>query len=224
MSAVRIRSTLVYKQRMSDQEQIIFKKIRAYKRKFFLNLALRGLIISLGAILGIFLIVNALEYSIHFNSVVRAGLLILLVGSTVALLGYYVFWPLYKFYTSNRSMEDDQAAIQIGSFFPNIHDKLLNIIQLSKSSIASQSLARAGILQKSKDIERIDFSQAVPVKANKKYIPYLLVPFFILIVLLVFTPALITSSTTRIVKFNETFEPVAPFNFNLQNQDFAAII
>ncbi|TRX58870.1 hypothetical protein FNH22_12380 [Fulvivirga sp. M361] len=119
-------------------------------------------------------------------------------------------------------MNDEVAARKIGTYFPEIGDKLLNIIQLNYNSNKGISLAQAGILQKSKAVGHVEFTQAVPLQHNRRYLSYFAAPFLILITLLVFSPALITSSTTRIIKFNEEFLPSAPFEFNLDNKELQA--
>lgn len=200
------------------EEKKIFDKIKAYKKKFFLNLLIKGSLIALTSILAIFLFVNALEYLLHFDTTTRAGLLIFLLTSALILLVVNIITPAVKLYRSDSSMADFEAARKIGGYFPQISDKLLNIIQLSKIDNASE-LVRAGVVQKSTGLESIDFSSAVIIRNNRKYLSYFVVPFLILCSLLIVSPDVITSSTTRLVKFNETFLPEAPFDFIPENKD-----
>ena len=205
-----------------EEENKIFDKLKAYKQKFFLNLLIKGTLISLASILGIFLLVNTLEYFLHFNSTVRALLFALLLLSSLALLVVYILIPAVKLYRSNASMADYDAARNVGGFFPQVSDKLLNVIQLSNNYQGDSSLLKAGIIQKSAGLQNVEFSKAVVLNTNRRYLPYFVVPLIILLALLVVSPHVITNSTTRIVKFNETFEPLAPFDFNLENSEMTA--
>ncbi|MEM9389584.1 MAG: hypothetical protein AAGA02_03875, partial [Bacteroidota bacterium] len=205
-----------------EEENKIFDKLKAYKQKFFLSLLIKGVLISLASILGIFLLVNTLEYFLRFDSTVRASLFALLLLSSVALLVLYILIPAIKLYRSNVSMADYDAARNIGGFFPQISDKLLNVIQLSRNDQNDSSLLKAGIVQKSAGLRNVEFSKAVVLTTNRRYLPYFVVPLIILLALLVVSPHVITNSTTRIVRFNETFEPVAPFDFNLENSEMTA--
>ena len=45
-------------------------------------------------------------------------------------------------------MSDEEASIQVGKFFPEIGDKLLNTLQLKKLSREENSLLEASIAQK----------------------------------------------------------------------------
>ncbi len=200
----------------------IFTKLRAYKRKFFLNFLIKGALISCASILAIFILVNTLEHFLHFNSLVRALLLISLILSSTILIFIYLLIPAFRLYRSNTSMNDYDAAKNIGLFFPQISDKLLNIIQLSNNQGTGSSLVKAGIAQKSAAMKSVEFKDAVTLKANRRYVPYVITSLFVLLVLLLFNPQVITSSTSRIVQFNRTFEPVAPFQFNLENEKLTA--
>ncbi len=207
---------------MSDQEKVIYNRLKQYKKRYFVNLAIRGTLISLTFILSVFLIINTLEYSLRFDTLFRGVLLLILVITTLYFLIRYVITPFFRLVKSDDSMNDEVAARNIGTFFPHIGDKLLNIIQLKRIRQDDPSLIEAGIIQKSKALEGIEFAEAVPLKHNNRYIRYLAAPFLILLVVLIFSPTFITSSTTRIIKFNEDFKPVAPFEFNLLNDELLA--
>ena len=81
---------------MSDQEKIIYSRLKKYKRKYFVNLAIRGSLISLTFILSMFLVINTLEYSMRFDTLVRGVLLLVLILTTLYFLTRYVITPLYK--------------------------------------------------------------------------------------------------------------------------------
>ncbi|MEM6524355.1 MAG: hypothetical protein AAF693_11200 [Bacteroidota bacterium] len=204
-----------------EPEKEIFKKLKAYKRKFFLNSLIKGVLISLASILIIFLFVNTLEYFLHFNGTIRALLLTILLVSSALLITIYGLIPALRLYRSDTSMEDYEAARNIGAFFPQVSDKLLNIIQLSRSN-SNESLLRAGIAQKSTTLESVEFKEAVVLKTNKKYVPFFVIPLTIILGILIINPRAITNSTTRIVQFNKTFEPVAPFEFQIENSEMTA--
>lgn len=207
---------------MGEKEKIISEKLKAYKKKYYLNLVLRGTIIALALILSIFFVVNALEYSFRFGSVVRACLLFLLIVTGLVSMAKFVVNPLLKVLNIGKGLSNEDAARQIGGFFPEISDKLLNIIQLQNNQTGDMTLVNAGINQKSEGIVDFTFSKAVEVKENKKYLGYLIVPILLIILAVVISPSFITDSTTRIVKFQEDFEPIAPFKFDVSNTSFQA--
>lgn len=204
---------------MTDNERHIQSNLRSYRRKYYLNLALRGLIISLGLTLSIFLVVNTLEYSFRFSSVIRAVLLFSFILAGVYALCAYVFLPLYRMVSTRHGMSNEEAASRIGSVFPEIGDKLLNVIQLKKYQ---GSLVEASISQKTESIRKYKFQDAIDISQNKRYLKYLFIPLSIIVLALILSPAFITSSSSRIIHFNNEFIPEAPFDFNLVNKELLA--
>ncbi|MBL7842574.1 MAG: hypothetical protein JNK44_01835 [Cyclobacteriaceae bacterium] len=114
-------------------------------------------------------------------------------------------------------MGEEDSARLIGSYFPQIQDRLVNLIQLINLK-QSSSLAVASVQQKSNVFEPIRFDSAIDLGQNKKYIKFLAVPLGIILLLALFNKNILTQSTHRIVNFNQQFTPQAPFNFAVQNQ------
>ena len=52
-----------------ENTRILINKLRAYKKKFYMNLMLKGALIALTLLFGAFLIFNTLEYNLHLGSV-----------------------------------------------------------------------------------------------------------------------------------------------------------
>lgn len=206
---------------MSETEKNILKKIGNFKKKYYLNLVIKGIILSLSLIISAFIAINTLEYSFRLISLVRATLLFSFIGLSGYFLIKLIIVPLYRMGRPN-SMNDLQAAQKIGKYFPEVDDRLLNIIQLKNDKLFSDALKLASIRQTSKNIAHIDFSEAIKISENKQYLKYLGIPLAVMILILVFSPSFFTNSTERIIRFDEEFVPKAPFTFNLGNNDLLA--
>ncbi|HCZ36914.1 MAG TPA: hypothetical protein DHV26_13415, partial [Cytophagales bacterium] len=124
-------------------------------------------------------------------------------------------WIVYK-----KGLGKEESARLIGSYFPHVSDKLINLLQLSAQG--NNALAEAGISQKAISMQDIAFESAIDLKSNRKYLRYLLIPFGVIVVLLIFNSGIFTESTKRIVQFNQEFSPQAPFKFNVQNKSLSA--
>jgi hypothetical protein len=134
----------------------------------------------------------------------------------------WILIPVARLLNLHKPLSDEEAATQIGRYFPEVSDKLLNTLQLSKISATDNSLLQASIEQKTKELSVVPFSKAVDFKENKKYLRYLLPPVGVIILILMFVPQLFTESTTRILRYKETYLPKAPFTFALQNKELKA--
>ncbi|MGB3467914.1 MAG: ATPase, partial [Cyclobacteriaceae bacterium] len=200
-----------------SNRKIIHEKLRNYKKKFFINKLIKGVILLIAIFCAIYLIINVLEFSFRFNSIVRTVIFFL----SLALIGVFTFrwiaWPVYQLLTLDKQLSDEEAANQIGNYFPDIQDKLINLLQLEKLTDSQNQLIAASIAQKTDGIKLVPFEKAVETKSNRKYLKYLLYPGIGILLILLFVPSLFTESTTRIINYEKEFVPEAPFAFNITN-------
>jgi len=198
----------------------ISEKINSFKKRYYLNLLIRGSIFTLSAILVYFIIASLLEYNLWLGRRAR----FLIFASFFALVGWCIFrflkeplaWWIY-----HKGLGEEESAKLIGRFFPSVGDKLLNVIQLASSQERSV-LLDAGISQKAISFKDISFETAIDLKENKRYLKYFLIPFLLILILWIVNHGIFTQSTTRIVKFNQEFSPEAPFRFVIQNENLQA--
>ena len=194
------------------------KNIEDYKRKYYLNLIIKGSISAISIFLAIFYFVNILEYLGNFSTVPRAIFFYTLILALGASFYYWIFKPLYKLLNKQQQISDQDAAFQIGSYFPQIKDKLLNALQL-ESMEKNTDLIDASLQQRETGITGINFSDAIDLRTNKKYLKYLTIPIVFIIVTLLVKPDFFIVSTPRIINYTEKYELKAPFNFIIQNED-----
>lgn len=193
-------------------------QLKAYKQKFYKNKAIKGSILLLAFMLSFFVLTNTLEFSARFDSTGRAILFYGFLLGSLAFFLVYVGKYLWVLKNSKAQLSNEEAARQIGQHFPEVSDKLLNIIQLETLSDSQNELLLASINQKSQQISMIPFASAIDYSKNRKYFRYAVIPASIIILLLVFIPQFITESSARIIRYNEEFIPEAPFSFAVTNE------
>ena len=143
--------------------------------------------------------------------------------------------PLLKLISFGKRINRYQAAEIIGSFFPEISDRLKNTLQLKDSLDSNEGnieLLRASVAQRSENLNVISFSKAINYQDNKKYLKYLLPVFLLFSSVYYFAPNWVLEGTERVVNYTEEYKPKAPFSFHLQNtnlqieegQDFKVVI
>lgn len=202
-------------------ENLLTGKLRAYKRKLYLSRLIKGLIIALILIFGLISFTGVLEFSFNFDTTVRKvlffGLLLLFTGA----IAYWIVIPLLYLSGVLPPISDENASREIGKYFPEIDDKLLNTIQLSKDN-GESDLIIASINRRMDDMKLVPFAKAVDFSINWKYARIL----GILIVIVVLTslafPSAIVDSSKRIVNYNKEYIPEAPFTFSLENESLNA--
>lgn len=183
---------------------------------------IKGVLICFSLTLSLFILINSLEYTIQFGINVRTFLFFFYTITSIVLVGVYVGKPLIKLLDLKSAIEDESAAKIIGQHFPEIKDKLLNIIQLRKSKYEVGSLAFAGISQKIEQLPDVKFDKAISNDSSIKVLPWVIIPIIILLGILVSKPEVITSSAKRITNYNVNYVPEAPFDFAVMNSSLEA--
>ena len=198
----------------------IHEKIRSFKRKYYLNIFIRGAILSLSILASYFLVAALVEYNLWLSPWAR--FLIFFTFLAVAVFCTYRFLkePL-RWWIVKRGMDEEQSAKIIGSHLPHVSDRLLNLIQLS-SSKSDSALTYASIQQKSQDFAPIQFDSFIDIRENRKYLRYLIIPFIAIFAIIIFNSSILTLSTQRIVNFTQQYSPQAPFKFNVADKSLTA--
>ena len=208
---------------MKNDFNILQKKIADFVKKYYKNQMLKGLIISLSIIAALFLVINLIEYFSWSSVLVRTVIFYSFIAVVTGVLIYYVFIPLFKILHIGKTISREEAAQLIGKHFPEVSDRLLNVLQLHEqideaSDKEELELLLAGIDQKSADLTPVPFTKAVKLSENKRYLPYFLPTAIIILLILIITPAFITEPSKRIVHHNAYYEKPLPYTISVLNK------
>ncbi|MBC8266167.1 MAG: hypothetical protein H8E84_04300 [Flavobacteriales bacterium] len=210
---------------MKNTTQHLFDKLNEFISKFYKNQLIRGGIYSASVLLIFFLVFSVLEYYSQFDIIVRSILFWTYVIINAFILYRFVIVPLLHLYRYGKIMSMEKAAEIIGKHFSGVDDKLLNVLELNKMSEDDNTLIQASINQKISEISSFSFSAVINFSENKKYTKWIAFP--LLIVLFFFASGnkhILTESSARIIKHNTFFEPKAPFNFIIDEENLEVIM
>jgi hypothetical protein len=196
-------------------------EIYRYKRKFYTNQLIKGLLITLGFGLGVYILFTSIEYFGRMSSIARGTMFFGYLLFMLSLSYRYILLPLLLLFHLKNGLSDEDAARKIGSHFPAISDRLLNYLQL-KSLAQSNMLAQASLEQRSERLSSVSFAQAIDYTENKSHLRILLPSLIVAIAIAVFVPQLFTAGTQRIISYSEEFAPVAPFSFSIDENQLIA--
>ena len=210
---------------METNYQLLLRKLNEFIRRYYSNEALKGIILSVGLAGLFFLIFVLLEYFGTFGTTVRTVFFWTYILLFVAILARWIAVPLFKLFRIGKTLSYEEAARIIGAHFREVSDVLLNTLQLKNNQerCVSPELIEAGINQKIKQLAPVPFKLAVSYKTAVKYLRYGVPPVAILLLLFMINPAVVTKPAERIVKYNESFVPPAPFRFEIVNPTLKAI-
>ena len=207
---------------MRQSQHILMQNLDKFIRKYYLNRLLRGSIILLCGWSLYLLFILVLEYSFRFGSIVRTSIFFSLLLWSVWLLWTFILVPLFELFHLRKGLSKKQAAKIIGDHFPEVGDRLLNVLELEQFG-ESHALAMASIEQKASSISHLPFTDAVSIKKNLKQMWWLAIP------VLIFAgfqwsgkSAVLAESGSRILQFQKEFVPPAPFAFEVMNEPLLA--
>ena len=142
-------------------------ELEAFKRKFYLNLLVRGLLVAGGLLLTFFVVFNGLEYFLYLPTVVRGGLLFGFIGLTVYSFVRWIWQPLSALTNLRRLLSDEQAARRVGELFPEVQDRLLNALQLQGQALHNALIA-ASLEQRAAQLDKFSFAEGINIQQQSK--------------------------------------------------------
>lgn len=207
---------------MSQDIDIIIKKLDAFIRKYYANLVIKGVIISATVISALMLTFAVSEYFGYFSSAVRTFIFYTLSSIFAISFIFLILIPLLKIYKIGKIISYKEASRILAKHFDFLEDKLENTLELASLDDypnANKELLLASIKQRTETLKPVPFKTAVSFKTGLKYSKYLGVVVALGIAVFMLWPAALSEGTERIVNFDKDYEPKAPFNFELLNKE-----
>lgn len=201
----------------------IQSKLEQFIKKYYTNELIKGIILFFTIGLLFLILTLLIEHFFWLNSSDRTVLFWLFIIVELALFFNFILKPIAKLFKLQKGINYQDASKLIGNHFPDVNDKLTNVLQLHSTNSDSELLL-ASIDQKSADLSPIPFKLAINFKQNSKYLKYAAIPLFIFLITVVFGKMnWFTDSYKRVVNYQTAYEQPAPFQFFVLNQDMQAV-
>ncbi len=201
--------------------QAVLAQLEAFKQRLYLNLLLRGAILTGGLLLTFFLAFTLLEYFLYLPYAGRAALLFGFLAALFYTFGRWLWAPLAGFLHLRRLLTDEQAARRVGEYYPEVQDKLLNALQLHREA-GNNELIAASLEQRAAQLVPFRFPERVRLTENRPLLKYLLPPLALVLLVLITYPAIFVEGSERIIHYQRHYAPKAPFQFVLKNRQLRA--
>lgn len=206
-----------------EKFNIIEQKLLQFSKKYYTNKLIKGsiLFISLGLIYLFFTLF--IEYFLWLKPNARTILFWLFIVVESILFFRFICFPIFKITGLQKGISFEDASKLIGNHFPEVKDKLLNVLQLKQNN-ENSDLLLASIEQKSSVLQPISFNKAIDFKKNRKYLKYALIPVLIwFFTFLTGTTSKLSQSFNRVVNHSVAYTPPAPFYFNSTTENLKVI-
>lgn len=193
----------------------IIARLRAVRSKELTLSLTSGLLMTGAFSLALLLVltgIEALAYSGIASRTTMAGVWLL---GTLAALGIFAGKALMRLVGIQPKDSDDTMALRVGRFYDDVQDKLLNALQLYRSSTAqsmfSSELALANFGAVGARAETLDFEAILDKKPRKTALMLFLGAALLTAITFAIAPNVMGSALYRLSHFRQSFIPPAPF-------------
>ena len=191
------------------------QRLRAAMRRMTLAEALFGLVLTLGIVSAYWVLSVALEAGFWLGGSVRAALF--WTGALIAagLFVYFLLLPLLRFAGVLRGPSEERVARRIGAHFPEVSDRLVNLLQLAsgRRTDAPGALVDGAVQMLGRQVERVPFEQVEDFHRARRAARIAAWPVLALLVFLIAAPSTFLDASKRLLSPGASFERPAPFTF-----------
>ncbi|MGA2297607.1 MAG: hypothetical protein ABSG15_08680, partial [FCB group bacterium] len=202
-------------------------RFHSTRRKESLFLFFAGLFKTLAFVGALILTVSLIELVARGDTAFRTILLGMIVSGFLVLGGIFIFPVLMRVLGLKNVPGDLDIALRIGNVFPDIKDKLSNVIQIfsniGKPSGTSKELALAAFNEVSKVAGQKDFDAIIDKNDIKRSIITFFFTLFIVFAAFGIFQSSLGFSFYRILNWNKSFLPPAPFTLTIEPKTASAI-
>lgn len=206
---------------------VIKSKLDKFIRKYYSNKIAKGFIMLIGIFLAILLITSTIENISWLDGKWRAIIFWLTITLSIVIFIIFILLPFLRLLKLGKTLSYKDAAKIVGKHFPEVHDKLLNYLQLEEmkgKSDINDDLIIESLNQKTENLKPINFIKAIDFSVTKKIFLYVLPLIIIFLLIISFKPKLITQPTERIINYDKTFEKPQDYYFNLMDYNNLSVV
>lgn len=207
---------------MQDYQHIL-DRLNQFIQKHYSQVLLKGILLFFAFGLLFFLLILGVEYFLWMNTTGRMILFGIFIAVELILLFKYILTPIFYLFKLKQGIGPKDAASMIGKHFPEVGDKLTNLLDLANDPQQSELLL-ASINQRSKQLDPIPFSNAIDFRDSLKYLKYAIIP--IAIIALLFISGnwnTFFGSYERVVNYEMAYEKPAPFHFEILSNNLKTL-
>ncbi|MFN6047960.1 MAG: hypothetical protein ACK45C_08090, partial [Bacteroidota bacterium] len=137
------------------------------------------------------------------------------------LVAFGVMKPLLHMQGVGKTLSQQEAAKWIGNYFPEVSDKLMNLLQLEDMAGVQKGneLLLASIEEKTLVLQKVPFVQALDWQKHKKWVYRLGALLLLLVGMGVYESAELLQGASRVFQYQKEFVRQAPFSVRLVNDN-----
>ncbi len=206
---------------MSEQTLRLVERLRSRLRDTIRRITLAqaawGTCIVLGVLAAVWLVAAAVEAGFWLDTTPRT---VLITGSAVAVLvvmATFLARPILQLIGLLARPSDEEIARRIGERYPEVSDRLLNLLQLAggRSSDAPEPMVDAAVRTLGEDVEPVPFEQTEDFTAARRAARMASLPVVGVLAFLLIAPSTFLGASERLLAPRTAFERPAPFTVSV---------
>ena len=154
----------------------ILDRLNKFIQKHYSQVLLKGILLFFAFGFLFFLVVLGVEYFLWLNTIGRMILFAIFIGVELFLLYKYILTPIFYLLKLKKGIGAKDAATMIGKHFPQVGDKLTNLLELAEDPKKSELLL-ASISQRSKQMDPIPLIRCFTYTDNFRTLYYWILEF-----------------------------------------------
>ncbi len=173
-------------------------------------------------------LLSIIEALFHSSPMVRACLVS--IGVLTITLGVWKFLilPFYRMHSKHPPFTDHDLAKLVGKKFPEIRDRLVNILQIVEEQertpqMFSSSLIDAAVRDMHSHITEYNFASVIDETPASQLLRRVVAGLGLYVVLCVLVPSFFLQAGYRLIHFTEVFAAPAPFTFHIGPGDTTVV-
>ena len=210
---------------MSEQTARLVDQLRARLRATVQRItwaeAAFGAVITLGALAATWLLVTTVEAGFWLGPTPRLVLIGSVAAMALGLAGYYLARPLLQLAGLWPSPSEETVARRIGKTYPEVSDRLVNILQLAEGrrSPSPDDMVDRAVRSLGEDVGSIEFEQIEDFDRARKASRLATLPIVGLLIFLIAAPSTFFGASQRLLSPRTAFERPAPFQLQVMPGD-----
>ena len=207
---------------MSERSRQILNTIIDRLQLTSKRISLAELVYGLVLVAGIFALCTLLLVSIETAFWMHTPVRMVLFWGTILLIlsmaGYFILFPLIKYFRVLAPPSRESLARNIGLAYPSVSDRLLSLLQLAEGKISSSSpeLVDHAVQSLSEKVQPVPFEQIEQFQRVKSVSRLASLPLVGILVFLLVAPGSFLDASKRLLQPSKDFTPPAPFQLSVQ--------
>ncbi|NNF59556.1 MAG: chromosome partitioning protein ParA [Rhodothermaceae bacterium] len=180
-----------------------------------------GLVVTLGVLAAFLLVGVAVEAGFWMGIGLRSVFFWVFVVGALALLGYFVVWPVLRLVGVVPGLDERVAAERAGHRHPAVADRLTALLDLAdgRASAAPTPLVDHALHALGRTVEPVPFERTEDLQPVRRIAPWALAPLLGLLFFLIAAPTTFVGAVDRLFAPATDFQPPAPFFFEVEPGD-----